>query len=294
MRLKLNKNGYGVSVIQRLCKTSVKKNLYWEIKDKVIEEQFDGTRNIKRTAKVKVYGLDSNKQVRARLMELLVERVRYHKDKFIIPVIHQELCGLQWKKERIDHSDSTHDDNIFSLLMALYVWYDGKDLLEKFGIRKGTIKTDEEVEVIDGDIESAELKKIKMDLHQLERPDDIDNDEIAAAYQFLEESSNFVTDAQFREETIMNEMRRRDELLAYNEQAREAYCRQNGMDPKSFSVNSIGIDNSRINLPDNLFGGVDTDEDFFGDDNQNNGQLQLNSTGTGHLAGNLSGFWNQL
>ena len=29
--------GFGISVIQRLCKTSVKKNLYWEVKDKVIE-----------------------------------------------------------------------------------------------------------------------------------------------------------------------------------------------------------------------------------------------------------------
>ena len=169
MRLSLNNNGYGVAVIQRLCKTSVKKNLYWEIKDKVIEEEFDGTRNIKRTAKVKVYGLDSNKAIRARLIEILYERVKYHKDKFIIPILHKEMCGMQVKKNgKTEHSDNTHDDNVFSYLMAMYVWYDGKDLVEKFGIRKNTIKTDEDIEIVDGDIDTAIEKKEKLDLHQLE------------------------------------------------------------------------------------------------------------------------------
>ena len=297
MRLSLNNNGYGVAVIQRLCKTSVKKNLYWEIKDKVIEEEFDGTRNIKRTAKVKVYGLDSNKQVRARLMEILVDRVRYHKDKFIVPVFHQELCGLQWKKERIDHSTNTHDDNLFSLLMALYVWYDGKDLVEKFGVYKGSIKTDEEVEIVDGDIETAEEKKIKMDLHQLEYDDsDIENSEVAAAYQFLEDTKNFTTPAEFNEQNKLNEMIMRDNLLTYNEQARKAYCNKNGLDPDNFMNSRIGINNAMTTLPDNLFGGVDTDDDsmFSMNPSVDDTGLRLNTSGTDHLAGNLSSLWNQL
>ena len=67
--------GFGVSVIQRLCKTSVKKNLYWEVKDKVIEEAFNGVRTVKKAQKVRVYGLDSTKDVRARLIEILYDRV---------------------------------------------------------------------------------------------------------------------------------------------------------------------------------------------------------------------------
>ena len=74
--------GFGVSVIQRLCKTSAKKNLYWEIKDKVIEEAFNGVRTIKKQQKVRVYGTDSTKDVRARLIEILYDRVAYHKQKF--------------------------------------------------------------------------------------------------------------------------------------------------------------------------------------------------------------------
>ena len=219
----------------------------------------------------------------------------YHKDKFIAPIILTEMRGMQTKRNgKVEHSDNSHDDQVFSYLMALYVWYDGKDLVEKFGIQRSSIKTDEDVEIIEGDIESAEAKKVKMDLHELERDIDDTNDEIASAYKFLEETSNFKTDAQFQEETKLNEMRMRDELLAYNEQARNAYCKKNGMDPNMFSVNSLGIDNSMISLPDNLFGGVDTDDESFDQFDEYNNQLKLNNTGTGHLVGNLSSFWNQL
>ena len=64
--INMERNGIGVSVLQRLCKTSIKKNIYYEIKDKVIEESFNGVRANRRTARVKVYGTDSTKDVRAR------------------------------------------------------------------------------------------------------------------------------------------------------------------------------------------------------------------------------------
>ena len=135
--------GFGTSVIQRLVKTSVKNNLYWEIKDKVIEETFNGVRVEKRPRKVKVYGLDSTKNVRARLIEILMERVSYHKDKFVAGILLDEMKAMQVKKNgKVEHSDRSHDDQVFSYLMALYVWYDGHNLIENFGIRKSTIKTD--------------------------------------------------------------------------------------------------------------------------------------------------------
>lgn len=269
-----------------LCKTSVKKNLYWEIKDKVIEEQYDGTRNIKRTAKVKVYGLDSNKAVRARLIEILFERVRYHKDKFIIPILHQEMCGMQYtSKNRVEHSPNTHDDNVFSYLMALHVWYDGTDLVEKYGIQKNTIKTDEDVEILDGDIDTAIEKKAKLDLHELEY--DEATEDIREAYKFIEDSLNFKTSAQLHDETYLSDMKHRDELLTYNKIAREAYCKQNSIDPSTFVTNTPGIDSNIVILPDKLFGGVgdEDDMDLFGDDNVTN---------RSPLTGNLSNFWNQL
>ena len=47
---------------------------------------------------------------------------------------------------KVEHSASTHDDQVFSMLMALYVWYEGVNLSERFGIKKTSIKTDDEVD----------------------------------------------------------------------------------------------------------------------------------------------------
>lgn len=139
--------GFGASVLSKLVTTSIKKNLYYEIKDKVIEERFNGTASMKKTQKVKVYGLDSTKAIRDLLMEVLRERMDYHKDKFVSPIIYQELEGLEIKKgDRIEHSANSHDDQIFSWLMALYIWYYGKDLADTFGLKKSTIKTDQELD----------------------------------------------------------------------------------------------------------------------------------------------------
>ena len=68
-----------------------------------------------------------------------------HKAKFISPIIYNELCTLEVKKNgRIEHSANAHDDQIFSYLLALYIWYEGKDLMERYGLQKGTITTDED------------------------------------------------------------------------------------------------------------------------------------------------------
>lgn len=142
-------NGYGMSVIAKLKETKVKRNLYYEIKDRVLEETTDGTKIIRNKRKTKVFGLYSNKEIRDQLIEILRERMNLHKDKFISPTIYQELRGLEVKRNgKVEHSELTHDDQIFSYLMALYVWYEGKNLRELFGIEKGSIKTEESVDDI--------------------------------------------------------------------------------------------------------------------------------------------------
>lgn len=129
--------------------SSIKPNLYYEIKDKVIEEQHDGTRVIKRTQKTKIYGLNSTKSVRELLIQILRERMDNHKDKFVSKRIYDELVGMEVKKNgKVEHSSNTHDDLVFSYLMAMYMWYEGKDLKERFGIVKTTIKTDEDIDEV--------------------------------------------------------------------------------------------------------------------------------------------------
>jgi hypothetical protein len=92
------------------------------------------------------------------MIELLFTRVQYHKDKFVAQILHDEMAGLTYKTSngytRVDHSVNTHDDQIFSYLMAIYVWYDCPQLTDRFGIHRGEIKTDEDIDERVGAIEA--------------------------------------------------------------------------------------------------------------------------------------------
>lgn len=147
MRLYLNTYGFGATVIAKLIKMGLKKNLYYEIKDVVVEERQDGIHSYKQKVRTKVYGLTSTKSIRQLLIDILLERVENHKDKIISPIIYNELLGMEIKRNgKIEHSASTHDDQVFSMLMALYMWYEGTNMAERFGLRKTTIKTDDEID----------------------------------------------------------------------------------------------------------------------------------------------------
>lgn len=138
--------GFGTSVVQILMETKIKSNLYSEVKDKVIEERSNGYKLIKKTTKVRIYGTDSTSAIRSRLIEILFQRVMYHKDKFVSPELLSELETMEYKKNgKVEHADNAHDDQIFSYLMAMYVWYDGKDL-PQYGIQRGTIATDADID----------------------------------------------------------------------------------------------------------------------------------------------------
>ena len=140
-------SGYGSAVIANLIKAGLKKNLYYEIKDVVVEERQDGIHSWKNKIRTKVFGLNSTKSVRKELIDLLIERVERHKDKFVSPIIYNELLGMQVKKNgKVEHSDTTHDDQVFSMLMALWVWYNGTNLAERYGIKKSSIRTDDEID----------------------------------------------------------------------------------------------------------------------------------------------------
>ena len=153
--------GFGASVIALLKKAGITNNLYYEFKDKIIEERFEGPGAIKRIKQlIKVFGLDSTKGVRELLMEILKERMDNHKDKFVSKRLYDEFLGLEVKRNgKIEHSTNTHDDLTFSYLMALYVWYEGKNLKEAFGINKTVLKTDEDVDdiVFDAAVETVEI-----------------------------------------------------------------------------------------------------------------------------------------
>lgn len=246
-------SGFGSSVIARLTKTSVKKNLYYEIKEKTIEESFDGIRVNKRKAKVRVYGLDSTKAVRADLIDLLYERVRYHKDKFISPIIHHELETMEVKKRtgKVEHADGAHDDQVFSYLMAMYVIYNGQNLMENWGIQRNTIKTDEDKEFEESLIESDISKQEVLDAEafEIETSDDL-TEEDKKAKEFFAKNANIKSHDQFMKEQDENDRKVLANLLETDPNARKAYDAQYNL---VSSASNIGI--GLTTLPDDIFMG---------------------------------------
>lgn len=272
----LKLNGFGASVIQRLVKTSVKKNLYWEIKERVIEESFNGIRSVKHPQKVRVYGLDSNREVRSRLIEILYDRVRYHKDKFVAPILHAEMQSMEIKKNgKVEHSSNSHDDQVFSYLMALYVWYDGKNLAENFHIMRNTIKTDENTDIEELKIEDSLESNTKVEVDNLYMDPE---SEIGQDLQWVITNSKLITSNDLKDKQHFEISRMRDSILASNESARISYCKENGLDPSLYSNNA---NVTFVDLPDTVF----MDTDFDPEEDENNYSV---------LQGNLSSYWDQL
>lgn len=199
--------GFGASVIARLLQTSIRKNLFYTIKDKVVEERITGSAIHKRTQKTKVYGSDSTKDERERLMEILRERVEYHKDKIISPIIYEELCGLEVKKSgKIEHSSNTHDDQIFSWLWALYIYYCGGDLMNNWGITKRVLKTD------------ADLEEAVVDIHEdekdvVENLELLDNEEINEQLETLKNAPGQKLYEQWMQEEFAKDTAAMNKLL---------------------------------------------------------------------------------
>lgn len=277
--------GFGTSVIQRLCKTSVKKNLYWEVKDKVIEEAFNGYRMDKVHRMVKVYGIDSTKAVRARLIEILMERVRYHKDKFICPIIWDEMRSMETKRNgKVEHSDKTHDDTVFGYLMALYVWYDGKNLVENFGIRKSTLKTDQDQEIDEDFFEDAIEKKEKI---SIDNGINIEREDIIESLQWVEKDVGITTSQQLKQQQYLDKIIQRETILANNPVINDKYIQEHGINVSPNQQYAMVKDTV---LPDSLFN-MDYDPDYDGIDVGDKVNVSINGT---PLAGNLSSFYDML
>lgn len=216
------------------------------------------------------------------MIEILYDRVAYHKDKFIAPILHQEMEAMEVKKNgKVEHSDNSHDDQVFSYLMALYVWYEGKNLAENFHIIKNTLKTDVDEEFEENEIEQFMEPKATVDLEKSSLYDEEeDNNGINSTLKWMEEQSNVRLYSEVKEENYLRELERRNTILQIDRKARESYARERGLDPEMFDGANPTFGNYTI--PESIF--IDSDEE----------QVTHMSTNGVPLAGNLSGFWNEL
>lgn len=231
--------GFGGSVLSMLVKSKIKRNLYFEIKDRVTEERFNGVKVIRKTQKTKVFGLDETKQTRDVLMEILRDRMDHHKAKFISPILFNELTTLEVKKNgRIEHASNAHDDQVFSYLMALYVWYEGKNLMENFGLDKGTLYTDNNDETYLG------LEETYKDIvEELEVEEDSD---LNLELEYLKNASS-ISFKEWQEREMAQDQAALQQMLR-DKRAREAWAKKNHMD-----LDSINQDHTWTTLPNEIF-----------------------------------------
>ena len=226
------------------------------MKDKVVEEVMQYGRIVKKSRRTKVYGIQSTHEVRNLLIELLKERVSLHKDKFISPTIHKELTGLEVKKSgKVEHSELSHDDQIFSYLMAIYVWYEGRNLKELFGIEKTQIRTEDSVDDI-VDLESGPKSMVDMSkaiatMNKISS--NKDEAKLELDMQQLQKAQG-ITFCDFAKQ-----QRKKDEdhlrYLLKQQHIREAYARYYGVPIEAVDPN-IGMtsyDESNFNMPKSLF-----------------------------------------
>lgn len=274
-----------------MCKTSVKKNLYWEIKDKVVEETFDGIRMNRRPQKVKVYGTNSTKDVRARLIDILRERVMYHKDKFVAPILHAEMSAMEVKNNgKVEHSANSHDDQVFSYLMALYVWYDGKNLAQNFGIVKNTLKTDDAEEMEEAGFEDQLESRETIDVRKLNNEANEFDEQLDLDLQWIENDMNRIKSVdKFEEEQASLTTALRTQIMN-DPRVKKSLDNENF----GVEVTTSNISNYYTKLPDSLFGF--NDEEINVDDWDRYGVIDAaHQPQTGpKITGNLADLYNRL
>ena len=180
------------------------------------------------------------------MIEILFDRVQYHKDKFIAKILHDEMgTMIQKPSGKIEHNPDAHDDQIFSYLHALRPLYDNAAFLSReFGIHKFSIRTDDDTEVIDGDIDAAENGYEFIDVNQ-EDDDDISSEQ-AKTEQYIAEASKYKTAQEFN---IIQEKADEDytaTLIASDRLAKLAY-------DKKYHTNQNDQVKTTVRLPDSIF-----------------------------------------
>ncbi len=131
-------NSIGNAIIEMLIESQVRHNVYFESpSDYSNDERLDRQGMlVLEAAKRRRRGVSTNGNSRPKMMQILETLVREDKEAFVTENITSQLMTLVTKKGRIDHADGKHDDSIMSYMIALYVYYHGKNL-SHFGFTRG-------------------------------------------------------------------------------------------------------------------------------------------------------------
>jgi hypothetical protein len=119
----IERNSYGLVIIQRLVKSDIVDKLYYNVKDKsdtaVIKDIKSQSFSTSLAEHIE-YGINTTVSSRNIMMELLRYYIINNPDLFVDENITGEIRTLQYNKGKIEHGPGCHDDRLMSLLMALF------------------------------------------------------------------------------------------------------------------------------------------------------------------------------
>jgi len=197
-----------------------------------------------------------------------------HRDKFVAQILYDEMSKMVVKASgKVEHSDRSHDDQVFSMLMALYVWYFGHNIMQNFGIQKNTIQSDdlEDIEDMEGGIADETMEVIDID-----QADDEMMADIQAQMEYIKEASKDKLQSQFQQETYDREQEELNMTLARDPLFRKAYQEQ-------YHEDTDMLYRGLVRLPDNIFDDEFDEEEQVAKQVQFNGNLYGAFTGGGKL-----------
>jgi hypothetical protein len=144
--------------------------------------------------------------------------------------------------------------------MAMYVWYDGKNLAENFGIRKSTIKTDENIDMEEAQFEDALESGINVDYSPIINDSDDAPNEVYEDLKWVEhDAKNTLTSRQMIENQTTENAMLKSKLLTTNKDLKRQ------LEEKEYGIISYNqyMANAYTDLPEYLF---DMDTDPYEDD----------------------------
>lgn len=159
---------------------------------------------------------------------------------------------MQVKKRtgKVEHADGAHDDQVFSYLMALYVLYMGNDLMERWGIQRAVVKTDEDKEIEESLIESEDAVE-RIDPKVFQEDKEIVTDEDRIEDEFWKSNENIKSEKDFQNDLKAAEDEAFNLLLSTDKGTADAYKKKYNSLPLEITSN-----NGLTTLNDAIFMGA--------------------------------------
>lgn len=135
----IEKNHCGDAIINDLCETVLRRNVYYNSSKELVEDTVVKVEHgsIQQEVEMRrMRGVFTGKKSRGLMIDLLFLTVQEYKDRLTSTFVIDDILKLVRKNGKVQAGPGAHDDSIMSYLITLYVYYYGKNL-NRWGIVKG-------------------------------------------------------------------------------------------------------------------------------------------------------------